>query len=216
VDVGANIGSYTVLAGGVAQASVVALEPSPATFGDLLDNIGLNRLQHLVRPFNMALGEQRGHLRFTVGLDTVNHVLSPDETTDAVTVDVCTLDDLLAEFLSGLADPAISGPTVVKIDVEGFETQVIRGAARTLRNDSLLAVLMEFNGSGTRYGYDEKVLHQFMLDQGFTVAAYDPMTRDLQAGLPRDSNNFIYIRNQPELQRRLRAAPKHSVNGVEF
>jgi hypothetical protein len=42
---------------------------------------------------------------------------------------------------------------MLKIDVEGFETEVISGAPRTLENPSLRCILMELAGYGKRYGF---------------------------------------------------------------
>ena len=58
-------------------------------------------------------------------------------------------------------------PSVVKIDVEGFETEVLRGAPNTLANSKLRCVVMELNGSGVRYDFDETALRDEMLDHGF-------------------------------------------------
>src|SRR5688572_25821870 len=53
-DVGANIGSYSILASGVSGAHSIAVEPVPETYGMLLRNIALNGLQHLVNAVNMG------------------------------------------------------------------------------------------------------------------------------------------------------------------
>src|SRR5581483_7903411 len=56
VDVGANVGSYTVLAAGVSGARCIALEPVPSTFDSLLDNVRLNDLTARVECHNVAAG----------------------------------------------------------------------------------------------------------------------------------------------------------------
>jgi len=118
VDVGANVGSYTLLAAGACRASVLAMEPSPSTFSRLEDNIRLNGLQTLVDARNVGVGSRPGTAAFSQGADAMNHVLSPEEAerTPAVAVSIDTLDRLLGERAA----------TVVKIDVEGYETEVIR------------------------------------------------------------------------------------------
>lgn len=207
VDAGANIGSYTVLASGVAQARTMAFEPSQVTFGHLMDNIHLNHLIDRVNPHNMALGAKAATLRFTTGLDTVNHIVSKEEA--GVEVPVNPLDAMLAS--------ESSGPRVIKVDVEGFETEVLAGAQETLGCKELLAVLLELNGSGERYGYDEDKLHAGMLEKGFVPCSYAPFTRTLskREGAGRGGNT-LYVHKFEELQERLRTAAKITVNAMSF
>jgi FkbM family methyltransferase len=204
VDVGANVGCYSVLAAGVARADCIAIEPAPATFEGLLDNVRLNDLAGRVVCINVAVGGASGTVEFTTDLDTVNHVRSEAETSGRFrSVSVETLDAVLAD----------RAPTIIKIDVEGFETRVIDGATRALRCPSLLAVLMELNGSGTRYGFDEIALHQRVLAAGFRTASYDPQRRSLgeRPMPPGGSGNMLYVRAGAELEARLSTAPAVSV-----
>jgi len=207
VDVGANIGSYTVLAGGAVGASCISVEPIPGTFQHLLDNISLNRMAERVDALNIGLGKENSILRFTSGHDTVNHVLAESEvTSEAIEVPIQTLDDILVDF----------EPELIKIDVEGFETNVIAGAHKVLQRQSLLGVIMELNGSGDRYGFDENSLHQTMLGYGFMTFTYDPFTRNLiSLNVKRSqSGNTLYIRNLDVVESRLKSAPMYLLHNV--
>ena len=206
VDVGANIGSYTVLAAGVANARCLSVEPVPSTFRYLLDNVRLNDLSGRVVCHNVALGREHGELRFTAQYDTMNHALEADAAGgDSIAVPVVTLDSLLAD----------QAPAVIKIDVEGFEAAVIAGGQRTLHSHSLLAVLAELNGSGKRYGFNDEDVDREIRAAGFTSACYDPMTRTLreQPEQPRTGMNVLYVRRIPELQARLAASAPIEVLG---
>ncbi len=205
VDVGANIGAYTVLAAGAVGARCVSIEPIPGTFGHLRDNINLNGIAERVVAMNIGLGNGRGALRFTAGLDTVNHVLAATEAdSGTVEVKVEKLDDLLPDF----------EPAIVKIDVEGYETNVIAGARRVLSRPSLLAVIMELNGSGGRYGFDESRLHRQMLEYGFEPFGYAPFERRLVPldGKNTRSGNTLYVRDAAEVSRRLGSARRFTTN----
>ena len=205
-DVGANIGSYTVLAAGAAGATCLSFEPHPATFAHLLDNVRLNDLGPMVTARNIALGASSASLSFTAGLDTVNHVLAEGEVvSDAIHVPVEPLDSVL----SGAA------LTVMKIDVEGFETEVLNGGSEAFQSSSLIAVIMELNGSGLRYGYDESYLHARMLGWGFAPASYDPVRRTVTPVQSRSAvdGNTLYVRDLDALRDRVLAAPPHSVLG---
>jgi FkbM family methyltransferase len=206
VDVGANVGAYTVLAAGVAGAQCVSIEPIPATFSHLIDNVGANGISERVSALNIGVGEANDVIRFTAGLDAINHVATSEDvnSTETIEIPVKRLDDMLEGF----------SPVLIKIDVEGFETNVIAGADKTLRAPSLLGVIMELNGSGGRYGFDETKLHAAMLDYGFKSFTYSPFERRL---LPLDgrnagSGNTLYLRNVGEIAARLSSAPRFRTN----
>jgi hypothetical protein len=102
------------------------------------------------------------------------------------------------------------------MDVEGFETQVVAGGLNTFRNPNLVAVLMELNGSGQRYGFDEERLHARMLELGFSTFRYDPPSRtldSLKAGHML-AGNTLYVRDVEQLRKRVASAPVHKVQGA--
>ena len=158
LDIGANVGSYTLLACAARGARGHAFEPIPSTFGRLVQNVRLNHLEARVQCHNLGLGEQEGTLLFTGNMDTVNHVVPAGEQQEsALEVPVKRLDDLVN----------LDAPTLMKIDVEGFETSVLAGALRTLADPKLHSVIMELNGSGGRYGFDETKILALMGRLGF-------------------------------------------------
>jgi FkbM family methyltransferase len=160
VDVGANVGSYTVLASGVVGATTIAVEPSPAAFAVLEDNVRLNGITERVEAHNIAVGREEGTVAFTLGHDTGNHVVSlGQEAKEQETALVSQVP--LGELLGGRT------PALIKLDVEGYEAEVLSGAERLFADQALRAVLMELNGSGTRYGVDDRALHARMQRLGF-------------------------------------------------
>jgi FkbM family methyltransferase len=210
IDVGANIGSYTVLASAAIGATSIAIEPLPSTFKHLMQNLYLNNLNQLVTAWNLGVGSQPGVLQFTADLDTVNHVVSDREKSsiNTISIKMDTLDNVVAE----------PSPNLLKIDVEGFETPVIAGADHVLSQDSLEAVIMELNGSGSRYGFDEMALHRKMLEYGFNTFTYSPFDRTLTPldGKNLQSGNTLYLRNIERVSERLAMAPPFRVNGMEL
>jgi FkbM family methyltransferase len=206
-DVGANIGSYTILASAVVGARCISIEPIPDTFEKLKRNILVNSIQHLVEAYNIGISKEDGIIKFTTGLDTVNHAADKGESLseDLIEAKVRTLDGLLTG----------KQPKIVKIDVEGFETNVIAGADRTLSQASLSAVIMELNGSGRRYGFDENALHRTMLDYGFRTFSYAPFQRKLIPLNERTSTsgNTLYIKDLEPVMDRVSTAPKFHVHG---
>jgi FkbM family methyltransferase len=208
VDVGANIGSYSVIAAGVCGARAIAIEPVPSTFAHLIDNVRLNGIGELVTPRNIGVGRDRGELRFSDEFDCVNHVLAAGEDpASGISVSVEPLDSVLAA----------QSPTLIKIDVEGFETEVIAGAHDALRSQTLLAVILELNGSGARYGFDEDRLDGEMRNLGFAPFRYDPFDRSLSPLKRRNAvGNTLYVRDPAALSARTASAPLRTIHGREF
>lgn len=205
-DVGANLGSYTILACAAVGARGVAFEPVPASHGRLLENIRLNGMEDRVRVVNMAIGEAPGEVAFTTGHSAMNHIVADGEWERGdIMVEVSTLDLALAG----------DAPAIMKIDVEGFETPALCGAVETLNKESLLAVIIELDGHGERYGYDEDKIVGIMAGHGFYPHSYDPFSRALERieGRNPDSLNTIFVSDEKALRERLSDGPEIHVHG---
>ena len=74
LDVGANVGTYTLIASGVRKARTIAFEPDPQSMTSLRRNIDLNGLNGRVVLEQAAVGTEEGEVEFTIGQDTANHV----------------------------------------------------------------------------------------------------------------------------------------------
>lgn len=194
-DVGANVGSYTLLASGKRNCKTLCFEPSPATYNILSNNIKLNQLNLKVRAYNLAVGSADGYLNFTEGEDTTNHVLADSDGSPSTKVEVKKLDDFSAE-----------APILMKIDVEGFETEVLNGATSILNNPLLKGIIIELNGSGYRYGFDENDVHRKLSALGFKPYRYEPFERKLTLLPTFTAFNTIYIRDLAFVRLRLKEA----------
>jgi len=208
-DVGANVGSYTVLAAGACGARAHSFEPVSAAFEDLRDNIALNRLGDRVVARKVVVGARAGSAHVSCDQDTVNHVVTERREGAAAveTVPQVRLDDELE-----------AAPAVVKIDVEGFESQVLAGMTRLLASDGLHAVILELNASGARYGVEDQALRRTQSDAGFLECSYDPFRRAIEprpAGFDRPGNS-IFIRRREFVEERIASAPRVVVHGVAF
>ena len=209
-DIGANSGSYTLLASGVIGAQSIAFEPDPGTFMRLECNVRLNRIDSLVDCRNIGIGAKSGNVEFSTGNDTTNRVLNAGETSnDSITVGIDSLDSILEH---------LETPALIKIDVEGFGKMVIEGAEKTLRNPGLHAVIMELNGSGNFYGFDEKHLVETMSAYGFSAFRYDPWTRKLDSleGSNHNPGNTLFLRDTDHVLERLKFANPFRVCGLEI
>ena len=199
VDVGANIGSYTVLASKVTGANSVALEPVPQTFERLKRNINLNEISFLVDARCCAVGANSSVIKFSSDCDTTNQVISGDEYKGKwIEVPVLSLDEILQTLK----------PTLIKIDVEGYEPNVIDGAKETLKSDSLLAVLIETVNPE---------IENILKEHGFISAYYDPFTRKVSTFNVNDvSNNYLWVKNIDQVIKRCQVSPKYQALGINF
>ena len=194
LDIGSNVGTYTILASGVRRATTWAFEPDPETMAALKRNIDLNDLNGRVVVHELALGDTDGTVAFTRGLDTVNRVATGGEAA-VRTVPIRRLDTLTGN----------NRPLMIKMDVEGYEEQVVRGALGLLAGDSLKAIELETLTAGIETTFDH---------HGFRRAYYDPFRRALTA-TPNDqpSSNAVFVRDWEFVAARLAAAPAVEVLG---
>jgi FkbM family methyltransferase len=185
IDIGANIGIYTVLASAEIGASSISIEPIPSTYKHLLDNIFINKIEDKVQALNIGLGSEKKLIKFTNALGAVNHVATEEET-NTIDISVETLDSVTTRV-----------PALLKIDVEGFETEVLNGASNILANSDLKAIIIELNGSGKRYGYDENKIHEKLLGLNFRPFTYNPQGKVLTeaSSYINSDGNGLYIRD---------------------
>ena len=197
VDVGANVGSYTVLAAAVCGAEVIAVEPDPSSLAWLKRNALANRVEDRVECVEAAVGADNAVVRLTVGRDTMNRVGQGEPSREVVQR---TLD----EIIDGRA------PALLKLDVEGYEAQVIAGARQTIANKSLLAIVTETVGEAVRGPLEAA---------GFRPYSYDPFARTLTSERRAWSifaPNALFLREPGAVHRRVDSAPQRSVAGVTF
>jgi FkbM family methyltransferase len=157
IDVGANIGSYAIWAGELG-ADVIALEPARDTFALLMENVALNG--YPVEPIEAAAGSACGTTRFTTGQDCVNR-LDPEGTSETMMV---TIDSVIK-------DRTVAG---MKVDVEGFEIEVLRGCERALSEHRIGLIQLEWNAaSRAAVGADRRPVADLLAAHGYSLCRPD-------------------------------------------
>ena len=129
IDIGANIGAYSLaFAKWVGDTGrVLAVEPSPEAYRGLTTLLGLNGVEGTVTTLNVAVTDEIGEVSFVEsGASGSNHVADSAEqlSNECITVPSTTVDTLVKTH-------AIR-PKLIKIDVEGHELDVLKGARETI------------------------------------------------------------------------------------
>jgi len=143
VDAGANFGYYTALFARWG-ARVYAFEPVPSTFALTEETVRLNQCESAAKPFNCGLGDQLGTIRIYQFRNLSHGHASTSDLgrNDAVPQDcqITTLDAFCTEH----SVPRIS---FMKIDVEGFEYEVLKGGQKTLTQPDAPTLHFEVNAA---------------------------------------------------------------------
>lgn len=203
VDVGSNLGSYSLLASGVANAQSIAFEPVPSTFQRLIENIKINNLENKVHAKMIALtspekSSQQRNLFFSTDRDAENSFVDKNYSGMKISTPASTLD-IECKNLS---------PVIIKIDVEGHELQLLQGAINTLKSEQLLALIIE-NQSNE--------VNSFMKNLDFIAVEYRGLKREVHL-LKKSGLNQIWIKNNKFLavKERIRKSPKNKIYGKIF
>ena len=193
-DIGANVGAYTILASGVIGANSVSFEPLPSTYDRFIDQIKINRIEHLVESNNSGVGNKADTLEFTNNLNCMNKVNIDPTNKDVTKVCVITLDDCYKPTKNSF----------VKIDVEGFEKFVLEGGRSFFSSENVSALVIELNGSGASFGVTDNDVHKIITSFGFHPISYEPFSRVVS---PLESyelgGNTIYVKDIVSTQRRV-------------
>src|ERR671921_1565097 len=184
VDIGAHIGRYTVIASKRvgANGKVIAIEADPSNFEMLNRNIELNRLENITT-MNYAAFSKETKLKLYLPAGDIftkyNTIMSnwiwvkPED--KYVEVNANTLDNLLQQI-------GIKQVNWIKIDVEGAEFEVLKGAHNLLLNSKNIVLLMEVHGSPNDYRLK---LEEFIRSYNFKIE-FEKIY---------ENNGYIIVRN---------------------
>ena len=203
IDIGANIGAYTELLLNETKAKIISFEPLPQAFIELkkIEEKNLERL----KVFNYAVGEKNEFLELNYSNDKSEKAsfskdlnkLSFYEFTKnkKIKTEVLTLDN----FFNQNSHLFPSDIDLIKIDTEGFELEVIKGAIETIKKKKPRYIQIEFNWhqlfkGQTLYKFS-KLLNYYEL---FQILPYGNDLIKVDPNRPETNiyhlSNFVYIR----------------------
>lgn len=196
IDVGANVGMYSIYAAKLKHARVFAFEPESQNYSTLLKNIISNELQTLVTAFPVSLSDEIKldtlHLsKFVwdgggschsfgeeVGFDLKYRNSSITQGSISYTIDKAISEGIIAQ------------PTHIKLDVDGFEHKVLRGAHDALRNENLRSLCIEINPNLSEH---LEVLRE-LKDLGFIYNAEQVASVERKSGPFKGCAEYVFDR----------------------
>ena len=195
VDVGANIGVYSVVAA-VRGARVWAFEPNDTARAMLTANLALNHVEARVTVLSCALADFNGPARFTTDLESSNP-LEVGLRAEGEVVEVRKLDTMV-----GPGDRV----TLMKVDAEGFDEAVLRGARGALERERPVVIAETWAGA--------KSIRQFLGSLGYELFLFEDGLLPLPLDFQQDANLIaIHSSRLDWVRERLRTSrlePRHN------
>ena len=179
IDVGANIGYYTLIFARLVgnEGKVFAFEPEPSNFNILNRNLQLNGYKNVIVE-QKAISDNNGKIRLYISeLTTGMHRTYPSKYCSKafVDVDLIKLDDYFSKI------SLIDKINFIKIDVEGAEFGVLKGISNILKKSKDIKILIEFvPDSIIEYGSKPEDTIKLIKDLDFTIFAVDDQNKTIK------------------------------------
>lgn len=176
VDVGANIGYYTLLFARSAgeEGKVFSFEPSPDNFALLKKNVETNGYRN-VEMVNRAISDKPGTTRLYINKESAggHRVYQSESGEDYVEVESIRLEDYFKDF-----DRDVD---VIKLDIEGWEYYAIMGMKSIIEKSPKIRIFMEFYPDYIRKsGADPEAILDFFEKCGLTILAIDEHKKEIR------------------------------------
>lgn len=168
IDVGAHLGLFSVCAWQCTgrKGKVYSFEPTPTTFALFQETIRINHAQEYIKPVQAAVASQKGKVTFYLGEGDINVsnsiVAHPDRKRTGYEVQMLALDEFVEENNTGKID-------FMKIDAEGAEMSVLKGARKILTEHRPICILGMHPNSILKFGDSLKGIWDLIHEMGYRV-----------------------------------------------
>ena len=188
IDIGAHIGEYTLLGAKLVgtKGFVIAVEPAYDTMKSLKENIILNDFKNCL-VLEKAVGEKvETKSLYKVSEEDVYGYLDPYVKNKKLTmqseIDVTTIDEIVLSENLNLVN-------LLKIDVEGFEYEVLLGCNDALKKNKINKIIIEIHSEFLKSkGINEDLIYTFLKEHGFNI-------KKIQEISSKQTSNIIAIKN---------------------
>ncbi|MCB0209167.1 MAG: FkbM family methyltransferase [Anaerolineae bacterium] len=175
-DIGANVGFFTAIAAKRVGPTgfVYAFEPVPENAQSIRHNINLNGFSQ-VTVFEQAVSDKSGvgalFVTHYAGGSTLSTVGKPSDTREVINVSLISIDDLVTRR-------TLLPPSLVKIDVEGAELDVLKGMRHTLKKHRPLLIYEIDDGNNERFRQKQNSCEAFLKNLDYTIIALEDSYQD--------------------------------------
>jgi FkbM family methyltransferase len=162
-DVGANIGIYSLFYAQVKEGNVYSFEPSVFNLRQLAKNISINKLSERITIVSNPLSENTGIAKFINGSADEGGALSAfgvDYGHDGAPISGDINYSVVGFSLDDLFEKNVlkETPSLIKIDVDGIESLILKGASKLLKSEKLISILIEVNEDFKEQAYQVKTI----------------------------------------------------------
>ncbi|MGB0670292.1 MAG: FkbM family methyltransferase [Rhodospirillales bacterium] len=194
LDVGANVGVFSLYAAHAAGCRVISLEPLPFNYVALVRNSLINGFDGLITPLCVAVSDKTQiadlHLSSEATMtggancsfaEAVDNYGRPIEVVQRVPIPGYAIDDLIRTF-------DLPFPTRFKFDIDGLQEQGIRGAEKTLADERLREAMIEIPPGRDRFEFFKTLMEGFGYRLDKTVGSSPNQGNDVESAT---TNNFF-------------------------
>lgn len=179
LDIGGHFGQYAVLLASLVSDSgrVVTFEPDQDAQAVLKKNLELNGFSGRVEIESLALFDRPGeHSFFSKGADSMSSLVRSGLGTNAFASGIREYHVRTARLDDYLTDRNLGSPAFIKLDTEGAEINILRGAPKVLRSDT--TIICELHPyAWDEFGTSFEELQLLVRESGKTIEYLDPTTR---------------------------------------